>query len=192
VRRGTSFEGEDYEWEEYLLFNQQVGFRWLVKDPETGWSWVSKVNLAELDLRGASSHVTYQHRRFNLRNRNQAKVLYVLGEVYWKCVVGETTSVTDYTSGRDVLSREATRAEVHFSLSTPIPWPVVARGFGLPVEGPGAPRAMRGGGAGSGSPAAIVAIAAALILLACVASYFDDDSSTGGAYIGGGVFSGGK
>jgi len=196
VRRGTSFGGEAYEWEEYLLFSQQVGFRWLVKDPESGWSWVSPVNLAEIDLRGAASHVTREHRRFNLRNRNQARVLYVLGEVYWKCAVGETTSVADYISGRDVLSREGDRAEVRWSLSTPIPWPVVARGFGLPVDGPGAPRASSGGDGGGGpnSPATIVAIVAALILLGCVLSYFDDDgnSSAGGIFIGGGVFSGGK
>jgi hypothetical protein len=193
LRRGTSFDGEAYEWEEYLLFNQQVGFRWLVKDPETGWSWVSPVNLAELDLRSASSHVAYQQRRFKIRNENQARVLYVLGEVYWKCAVGETTSVADYVSGRDVLSREGDRAEVRYSLSSPIPWPVVARGFGLPVDGPGAPRASGGAGGGPG-PGTVVAIVAALILLACVVSYLDDDdgSSAGGTIIGGGVFSGGK
>jgi hypothetical protein len=39
VRRGTSFDGEPYSWDEYLLFSQGVGFRWLVKDPESGWSW---------------------------------------------------------------------------------------------------------------------------------------------------------
>ncbi|HKY36032.1 MAG TPA: DUF4178 domain-containing protein [Polyangiaceae bacterium] len=194
VRRGTSFEGEAYEWEEYLLFNQQVGFRWLIKDPETGWSWVSPVNLAEIDVRGGATHVTHQHRVFRVRNRNQARVLYVLGEVYWKCMVGETTSVADYVSGRDVLSREGDLAEVRWSLSAPMPWPVVARGFGLPVDGPGAPRPTRSG-AGPNSPATIVAIVAALILLGCVVSYFDDgdgSSSSGGVIIGGGVFSGGK
>ena len=94
---------------------------------------------------------------------------------------------------RDVLSREGDRAEVRWSLSAPIPWPVVARGFGLPVDGPGAPRASSGGGDGN-SPTTIVVIVAALILLACVASFFDDDdgSSAGGTFIGGGVFSGGK
>jgi hypothetical protein len=196
VRRGTSFEGEAYEWEEYLLFNQQVGFRWLVKDPESGWSWVTQVNLAELDLRSASSQVSHHNRSFHVRNRNQARVLYVLGEVYWKCTVGETSSVADYVSGRDVLSREADAAEVRWSFSKPIPWPVVARGFGLPVEGPGTVRPA--GGGGGTSPTTVAVIVVAFMLLMCVAAYLDDDNSSAnvggsvGPYIGGGVFSGGK
>lgn len=47
LRRSTSFEGEPYGWEEYLLFSPGIGFRWLVKDPETGWSWVTPVNPAK-------------------------------------------------------------------------------------------------------------------------------------------------
>jgi hypothetical protein len=200
MRRGTSFEGEPYGWEEYLLFSQGLGFRWLVKDPESGWSWVAPVNLAELDLQQAHSRVGYQGRAFGLRNRNQARVEYVLGEIYWKCQVGETTSVTDYVAGRDVLSRESSSGvEARWSLSTPMPWPVIARAFNLPVKGAGAVSpASSGDGASSGGSGSnllsIVIIVVVLVLLACAAEYCDDGVGGGGSgvHFGGGVFSGGK
>ncbi len=198
LRRGTSFDGEAYSWEEYLLFSPGLGFRWLVKDPESGWSWVTSVNLAELDLRSAASRVMYRDRPFALRNRNQARVEHVIGEVYWKCAVGETTNVSDYTSGRDVLSREADASEVRWSLSAPMPWPVVARGFGLPVAGPGAPSSVSttsdGEVAGTASNAiTIIVVVIVLILLGCALEYCDGDGGgTGGVHYGGGVFSGGK
>jgi len=202
VRRGASFEGEAYRWEEYLLFSPGIGFRWLVKDPETGWSWVTPVNLAELDLRLATSRVSYQGRWYGLRNRNNARVEYVLGEVFWKCEVGETTEVSDYVHGRDVLSRESHGSrEVRWSASSPVPWPVVARAFNLPLDGPGAPilvsSAGDSGGGQSSSALWIVLVIVAFVLLACAVEYCDDDadgngSSGGGVRYGGGVFSGGK
>jgi hypothetical protein len=199
LRRGTNFEGEPYSWEEYLLFSQEVGFRWLVKDPESGWSWVVPVNLAEVDIRQAPSRVSYQGRSFGLRNRNQARVEYVLGEIYWKCLVGETTGVTDYVAGRDVLSRESGGAEARWSLSTPMPWPVIARAFNLPVEGAGAVSMPSSAGGASSAAAgtnalAVVVIVIVFVLLACAAEYCDDGASGGGSgvHFGGGVFSGGK
>jgi hypothetical protein len=200
VRRSTSFEGEPYGWEEYLLFSPGIGFRWLVKDPETGWSWVTPLNPAELDLSHANYRVTYRGRTYGLRNRNRARVDYVLGEVFWKCEVGETTDVSDYIAGHDVLSRESHGAvEVRWSASSPMPWPVLARAFNLPLHGPGAPeltsndRELVGGGGGSSNTLWIVLVIIAFVLLACAAEYCDDDGGSGGGVrFGGGVFSGGK
>ena len=50
VRKAVA--GTVYAWEEYLLWSQAIGFRWLMKDPESGWSWVVPANIAEIDLRG--------------------------------------------------------------------------------------------------------------------------------------------
>jgi hypothetical protein len=151
---------------------------------------VSPVNLADLDLRSAGTQVTWHGRNFRIRNRNYARVEYVLGEVYWKCQVGETTSVADYTAGRDVLSREGSKSEVRWSFSTPVPKPVLEKAFGIKLQ---QVRLASSGGGGS-SPTAIALIVLAFIVLACVASYFDDGSGGGGGgvVVGGGVFSGGK
>jgi hypothetical protein len=156
--------------------------------------------LAELDLSQADSRVAYRGRRYGLRNRNQARVDFVLGEVFWKCEVGETTDVCDYVAGQDVLSRESHGSlEVRWSAASPVPWPVLARAFNLPVDGPGAPVFASSGSeppdTSQVSNALWVAlIVIAFVLLACAAEYCGDDDggSGGGVRFGGGVFSGGK
>ncbi|HEY2405902.1 MAG TPA: DUF4178 domain-containing protein [Polyangiaceae bacterium] len=193
MRRGTSFEGEPYSWDEYLLFSESLGFRWLVKDPEAGWSFVSPVNLAEIDLRGLPGVVSYHGRQFQLRNTNTARVEYVLGEVYWKCELGELTSVSDFARGDDVLSREAGDGEVRWSLATAVPWPVLARAFNLAVGGAGS----RFGGYGSSGPKKIPSALAlllviGLIILVAAAEGMDGNGGGGGGVPVGGVFYGGK
>src|SRR5690606_22472941 len=97
------------------------------------------------------------------------RVDYVLGEVYWKCEVGETTQAMDFINGKDVLSREESTGEVKWSYSTPVAWPVIAVAFGLPVDGPGGQLAGASGGSSSGSGSSWVAwgIILLVVLLFC-------------------------
>lgn len=191
VRRASFFEGERYSWEEYLLFSQGIGFRWLVKDPESGWIWVDPVNLAEIDLGGLPERVSWRGRTFRLRNQNQARVEYVLGEVYWQCEVGETVEVMDFAVGSDVLSREASPGEARWSYATPIAWPLIARAFGLPVDGPGG--RFAGGSSGGQAPSVtlVLVIVVAVLLIFCALSVCGD-AGTGGGFRGGGIYFGGK
>ncbi len=197
LRRGTFFEGEPYSWEEFLLWNQGVGFRWLVNDPESGWAFVAPVNLADVDRRRLPYQLEYDGRAFQRRNQSDARVQYVLGEVYWKCSLGETTAVADFSDDGRVLSREMGNGEVHYSLSSPIAWPVLAHAFGISPS-------SAGGYAGSGKKARhwlvvgilFIAFFCLFILLvkACGGSSgggggSDDDNSS---YRGSGVFYGGK
>lgn len=188
VRRSTRQERRRYTWEEYLLWTQPVGYRWLVKDPESGWSWVQAANPAEIDRRGAPHRLAWGGRQFTVRNQAIARVDYVLGEVYWQCEVGETAAVADYANGKDVLSREEGNGEVHYSYSTPLSWRAIAETFGLPVTGPGAvtARQQQGGRASDdddddddsdedeGTPGGGIAwhlialLVVALVLLMCV------------------------
>jgi hypothetical protein len=196
MRRSSDFEGERYTWEEYLLWSEQIGYRWLVKDPETGWTWVTAANLAEIDVSRAPSQVSWGGRTFSLRNQNTARVDYVLGEVYWKCELGETTQVTDFTSGGEVLSREASAEEVRWSYSVPIPWAVIAGAFGLPLGAGGA--AAAGGGGGCGSTLVLILIILFILMICALGACGScaGDASSGGSgvgYRGGtGVYSGGK
>jgi hypothetical protein len=126
-------EGERYTWEEQLLFAPGVGFRWLVCDEGT-WLFVDPVSVAGVDLLGMPQRVIHDGQRHTLRNSSHARVDYVIGEVYWRCEVGETVAVSDFVSGRLVLSREETPGEVRWSRSAPIPWPVLAKAFGVDVS----------------------------------------------------------
>ena len=198
LRRSATFDDERYGWEEYLLWSQTQGYHWLVKDPETGWTWASNINIAELNLHVMPGATKFNGRHFTLRNTNTVRVDYVLGEVYWKCAVGETVRASDYVSGREILSREESPGEVKWSHSMPISWPVLARAFNLPVDGPGA----AGLGASSalevqlGGTSITVGRAIGIIVLCLVlcAIFALSDGSSGGTagYRGSGIYVGGK
>ncbi len=209
LRRSTTFEGERYTWEEYLLWCAASGYHWLVKDPETGWSWATVVNLADVRQLSSASAVKFNGRHFALRNRNEVRVDYVLGEVYWKCTVGEVTRSSDYASGREVLTREEYPGEVKWSHSMPMPWPVIAQIFSLPVNGPGSVVAGPGDSdeSSGGWGGRAIGIVFVVLILCAIAAMVDDDDGGGagatvfglgtrvgssGGFRGGGIYSGGK
>lgn len=200
LRRTTNVEGEDYSWQEFLLWAQPVGYRWLVKDPETGWAWTMPVELGELDLAGMPLQVGFGGRTFSQRNEGYAEVGYVLGEVYWQCEVGEHVDVIDFVNGADVLSRELTYGEeVSWSYSTPLAWPVIAQAFNLPLDGAGAVGIPTGGASGSSGGCLSTAITTAVVitvLLICAlgacGSCGGIGAASGSGVRGGGVYYGGK
>jgi hypothetical protein len=186
--RSANFDGERFAWSELLLFSEGKGFRWLVRD-EDGWLFVEPVNLAELDLRDMPGAVRLQGKQYQLRNRSVARVDYVLGEVYWKCEVGESVRASDYVVGRTVLSREETENEVRWSVSKPVPFPVLARAFGLqrgtdtertPGASPAAPSMLGGANV-------VVLVIVAVVILFVLSQAFD---GSGGGFVGGPVFGG--
>ncbi|HEY5955011.1 MAG TPA: DUF4178 domain-containing protein, partial [Polyangiaceae bacterium] len=169
VRRSSIFEGEAYRWEEFLLFAPQVGYRWLVHDPETGWLWAQVISPADLELQGISRYVNYLGKRFALRNRNVARVDYVIGEVYWKCAVGEAVEVSDYADGSQVLSREASPGEVNWSYSVPIRWNTIATAFNLAPTHPASNS--------TGAVAWKVLLLLGILLICCIIGAAMDDAS---------------
>ncbi|HEX4338346.1 MAG TPA: DUF4178 domain-containing protein [Polyangiaceae bacterium] len=193
IQRDSEIDGERFSWVELLLFAQGVGFRWLVRDEST-WLFVVPVNLAELDLRQMPRAVRLRGGTYRLRNRNVARVDYVLGEVYWKCEVGETTRASDYVAGPTVLSREESPGEVRWSYSSPIPWPVIAQAFGLSRNRPGAAVAGPSAGGSHAQTAVVVLVVVFILMGIAFQSLFDGGggSSGGGVFGGSGYYYGGK
>ncbi len=188
LQRSSDFDGERMSWVEILLFAQGIGFRWLVRDEST-WLFVMPVNLAELDLRGMPGAVGWRGRGYRLRNQSVARVDYVLGEVYWRCEVGETVRASDYVLGPNVLSREETPGEVRWSQSSPVPWPIIAKAFGLARERPGGAVAAPGQ---ARSQAALVVLVVVVILIWVVIDNLIDGSGGGSGSSGGGAVFGGS
>ncbi len=202
LRRSTDFQGERYTWEEFLLWNNRVGYRWLVKDPEEGWLWSEPVAVSDVSRSGQGpgsvpTSVTYQGRRMGLRNTGEARVDYVLGELYWRCQVGETTETADYAGYSTTLSREEAPGEVHWSASRKVSWPSIAAAFGLDPGGAGSHFAG-GGGSSKGCLQWAIIIVVVFIILFVVGSVLAGlVAGTGGGgysggYRGGGVYFGGK
>lgn len=117
-----------YAWEEYLLYDPQIGFRWLVHD--TGhWSYVVPVSAG--DVFDGGSVANYRGRQYKLFNSATAHVDSVLGEFYWRVEVGEAAVARDFTRPPEALSMEASGTEVNWSHGSYMRAEEVARAFGL-------------------------------------------------------------
>jgi uncharacterized membrane protein YgcG len=194
VERSATIEGEPFAWQEYLLYGPGLGFRWLVKDEGT-WVWITPVSIADVDLSGMPSRASLQGRGYRLRNRNPARVDYVLGEFYWKVRVGETVDAMDFISGTDLLSRERMGDEVAWSTGTPVPWATLAQAFSLPLTGGGAQfsgassSSSSGGGGSDNTTVIIIVVLVVLVILLLIVC--GDCGGCGGCHSSGGGFSSG-
>jgi hypothetical protein len=121
MQRAVTFD-RDYFWTEYLLYNRERGYRWLVHSDDH-WSFVTPLRVGEVDESftfggGIGKTVRYAGRRFRLFQDATARVSYVLGEFYWKVEVGESVDTADYIAPPFGISREVTRTgarEVNYS-----------------------------------------------------------------------------
>src|SRR5690606_32565958 len=119
MQRSVTIDGEKYYWTEYLLYNPMIGFRWLVHS-DNHWSFVESVNTADVEVTGfyKGATATYNGEKYKIFQDATAVVEYVKGEFYWRVEQGESVQATDYVSPPRMLSREATRDEVNWSVGT--------------------------------------------------------------------------
>ena len=143
--RSVEFEGVRYFWQEYLLYNPAVGFRWLVES-DGHWSYVSTVPPGEVSESG--SRATHAGRSFKMFQDAVARVEYVEGEFYWKVEAGEQARATDYVNAPLMLSKEIPVAagrrgggqisaeEINWSLGAYTPVKEIERKFGVDLPSP--------------------------------------------------------
>ena len=176
-------DGDDEQtfWREYLLFNRQEGFVFLV-DSEDGWSWVKPLTGAP-QVRGDVA--TWNNKTYRQRERYDAKVTWVLGEFYWRVRRDEVARVTDYVgtgaASQRRLSSEQTGSELTCSEGAVLDAQALARAFRLaPATGSALQRS------GSGAPAAfdgglfkVLLIVAVVVLVLTVGFCSSRDSDCG-------------
>lgn len=143
--RSVEFEGVQYLWQEYLLYNPAVGFRWLVES-DGHWSYVTTVSPGEVSEAG--SRASHGGKSFKMFQDAVARVEYVEGEFYWKVEAGEQARATDYVNAPLMLSKEIPVApgkrrggqisaeEINWSLGAYTPVKEIERKFGVDLPSP--------------------------------------------------------
>ena len=120
---------EQFGWDEYLLYNRQRGFCFLVDSTE-GWSLVQPATGAPV-LGSSSQSASYLGKRYALKESYEAETNYVLGEFYWQVSRGQRTSNRDYADGKNLLSMEQSVQELTWSVGAMVGSDLVAQAFGL-------------------------------------------------------------
>ena len=142
MQRSVTIEGVQYFWSEYLLYNPQIGFRWLVNS-DNHWNYVQAISPGDV-LESAKS-VSFRGKHFKIFQDAPAVVETVLGEFYWKVETGEMVRGVDYVKPPEMLSKEVsfvqvtddkqskkrTTGEINWSLGTYLPVADVEKTFGL-------------------------------------------------------------
>jgi hypothetical protein len=142
VVRSVRIDGTDYYWEEFLLYNPEVGFRWLVQS-DNHWNFVQTIPPG--DVLDEGKIVQYGGKSFKLFQDATARVEYVIGEFYWKVELGESVRAMDYVNPPMMLSKEVSRierqegnkrkslgsGEINWSLGTYMTVKQVKRAFGI-------------------------------------------------------------
>jgi hypothetical protein len=128
-RATTDEEGTTYFWEEYLLSDEEGGYRWLscseghwtLLEPITGGAEIKPV-------------VQYGGRGYKFYQHGEARITYLDGEFYWNAAVGQTSYTADFVSPPYMLSAEfsaadSTKGEANWTHGIYIPKAEIERAF---------------------------------------------------------------
>ena len=127
-------EEESFGWEEYLLYNRERGFVFLV-DASDGWSLVRPASGAP-SYKDGTPLAQYLGRSYRLTSRYRAETGFVAGEFYWPVHSGQVTSNADFAAvdGKGILSREQAPGEVTWSYGQRLDSAAVASAFKLDAK----------------------------------------------------------
>ncbi|MDO5691258.1 MAG: DUF4178 domain-containing protein [Pseudomonadota bacterium] len=122
-------DDESFGWQEYLLYNAQKGFSFLV-DAEDGWSFVRPLTGAPR-LSSGDRRAEYDQASYTQQWAYRAETSYALGEFYWQVRRGQVTHNRDYATGDRLLSSEQSGSEITWSGGRKIAAQAVASAFRL-------------------------------------------------------------
>jgi hypothetical protein len=128
---GTSDGSESWTWVEYLLFNPNKGFAWLVESND-GWDSVGVLN--EWPSFGSGA-VTLNGDSYAKSDEYEASVLYAAGAFNWRVTVGDRTHVIEYNRGGRTLTSESNANEIVWSAGRRVQASQIAQWFGRKAEG---------------------------------------------------------
>jgi len=187
-------DDEHFGWNEYLLYNRQRGFSFLV-DAEDGWSMVAPTTGAP-SMAESGKTAKYLGKSYQQQYAYNAETTYVAGEFYWQVERGQKTFNRDFAAGNALLSMERSANELSWSSGSKIDSAAVAAAFKLDAKkdmfkrADAAPlSAASSMGCGTIILVIVVILILLIILSTCSSSGGSSTRSSGGSY--GGYSSGG-
>jgi len=125
---------DSYDWQEYLLFNPYVGFRWLIWD-HGHWNFGQPVKDTS-QIHASGNEASFDGHLFRLFHRGTPTVDWVVGEFYWRVAAGDRAACTDYVDPPLMLSREGVAEEINWTLLQYLQPEEVATAFGVTPDAP--------------------------------------------------------
>ena len=119
---------EGWRWEEYLLFNPFLGFRFLVHDEA---DWTLYAMLRRDVVVGEAGADAGDGRTYAPLSQGRARTDYVMGEFYWRVRVGDEVDMAEFAAPPHLLSREGNAQEVTWSRGVQLPAAPLRAAFGL-------------------------------------------------------------
>jgi len=130
-----------YYWMEYLLFNPYYGYRFLTED-KGHWIFVTMIKRKPDNKAGIGTSITglsrvqLNDRVYRIYNRGLSRVDYVIGEFYWRVVVGSQVTSVDYIDPPEMLSNEYDETENIWSLGKHVDTKEVEKAFKIEGKTP--------------------------------------------------------
>lgn len=128
-------EGEQYGWDEYLLYNREQGFRYL-SEYQGHWNDITTVRSLPDQALGSHPSARYLGKTFKLFQTASATTDFVLGQFPWRVRAYDVAGVSDYVAPPLMLSAERTDDETTWSLGEYTTGTRIWKAFGLKGDPP--------------------------------------------------------
>jgi len=128
MQRQSRYGDETWTWVEYLLFNPDKGFHWIVEGSDR-WDSVGVLNeWPELSRGGITLHGD----SYAKNDEYDAVVLYAAGAFNWRVSVGDRQHVIEYKKGGRVVASEADEHEITWSAGREVARSQIGQWFNKP------------------------------------------------------------